>query len=358
MSMRMSIGVDVDDIVYYCVQHGCNLANEKYHWDVPLSIEEVTGWGKIGKRTDILLDYYSDPDFYRTQPIIPGAQEFILALQEFADVYFVTAVEPSVMGIRIQRLLQDFPSVPKENIIMSYNKSLIKLDILLDDNPNNITTSIANYPILFRRPWNQYLTGVLSVSSYAEFLSLVKKLMNPDIGRYNNGNHFFVFIGPSASGKTEIMNHLPYRKITSYTTRKKRSENEDEYHHITQDEFFRKIDEGFFFEYSSYADNLYGTSKDDVWQTIKEGHAMKAMDITGALKAKEVFGKDCVIVYVRRPEEHIIRSIIERNVPIEDKVNRIRSISQEVKNAQFADIVIDNSTSVENAIAQLKSMFH
>ena len=69
---RLSTALDVDDILMECTSYAIRLANEKYKFDPPLTIYEKDRWGKVGTRADSIYPYFSDPDFYRTQPVYEG----------------------------------------------------------------------------------------------------------------------------------------------------------------------------------------------------------------------------------------------------------------------------------------------
>ena len=74
---KLKVGIDVDDILFSCDQYAIDLANKEYGIEPPLSIEELDSWGKTGKRTDIIFDYFQKPDFFESQPLIAGAKDFI-----------------------------------------------------------------------------------------------------------------------------------------------------------------------------------------------------------------------------------------------------------------------------------------
>ena len=99
----------------------------------PIRIEDIKTWGGAERHGDERVALYSDPDFVSTQPITPGAQEFVKKLSEIADVFFITAVPAPVMSARAERLLKDFPEIPARNIMMGTRKDVISLDIMLDD---------------------------------------------------------------------------------------------------------------------------------------------------------------------------------------------------------------------------------
>ena len=150
MKKYFKIGLDVDDILFSCNEYAVSLANETYGFEPPMTVEEIRSWGKTGKRTDVLLDYYRREDFVRNQPLLPGAAEFVKELSRRAEVFFITALPPNLMGIRAARLMEAFPMVPGENIIMGFRKELMNVDMLLDDGGHNISASSSAYPVLMR----------------------------------------------------------------------------------------------------------------------------------------------------------------------------------------------------------------
>jgi hypothetical protein len=90
------------------------------------------------------------------------------------EVFICTAVPPEFMGIRAQRIMEEFPEIPADHIYMGARKDNIHTDIMFDDAMHNILNSSAKYPVLMRRPWNQEATGMLAVNYYDEFLKIVE----------------------------------------------------------------------------------------------------------------------------------------------------------------------------------------
>ena len=78
-----------------------------------------------------------------------------------------------------------------------------------------------------------------------------------------------ILVGPSASGKTELLKILirkyNMKKLVTYTTRPMRvgEVNGVDYHFISKNEFLEKENNNFFFETVMYNNNYYGTSKND-----------------------------------------------------------------------------------------------
>ena len=74
---RLSTALEVDDLLMECTAYAIRLANEKYHFDPPMTIYEKERWGLLGTRADSIYPYFSDPDFSRPQPVYAGAIEFV-----------------------------------------------------------------------------------------------------------------------------------------------------------------------------------------------------------------------------------------------------------------------------------------
>lgn len=78
-----------------------------------------------------------------------------------------------------------------------------------------------------------------------------------------------VIVGESASGKTTVAkyleNHYGYERIVTYTTRSPRDGEVDgvDYHFISDDEFDRLYEKGFFAETAMYNEWNYGSAKED-----------------------------------------------------------------------------------------------
>lgn len=351
---RMSTALDVDDLLMECIPYAIKLANEKYKFDPPLTIYEVNGWGKLGTRADVIFEYFDDPEFFRTQPVIKGAKEFVRKLSKMTEVFISTSIPPKFMGIRAERILEEFPEIPAEHIYMGSRKDKINVDILFDDGMHNVFRSNAAYPILMRRPWNQNATGMLAVNTYDEFLKLVEVITKS----YSNAPEklskeepgIVVLVGPSGSGKTKIAGRLlekcdNFEKLKSYTTKDPTSLKENEwYNYISLDEFHTMCSNDELFESTMYAGHGYGSKLTDVKEILEKGkHVVTAMDICGAMALKTNF-PHVITVYIKRDRRKLIESILKKNSSIDDKVNRLISIEDEKNNEDICDYVVSFDT--------------
>ena len=358
---RLSTALDIDDLLMECTAYAIRLANEKYHFDPPMTIHEKVRWGKMGTRADAIYPYFNDPEFYRTQPVYEGAKEFVRRLCQMTEVYICTAVPPQFMGIRAQRILEEFPEIPADHIYMGFKKDKIHTDILFDDAMHNILNSGAKYPILMRRPWNQEATGMLAVNNYAEFLKLVEVIAESysvsESATAQNPN-IVVLVGPSGSGKSKIAARLlkkapQFQKLVSYTTKDPTAvEENDWYNYVSLDTFHAMCDSGEMFQSTMYAGHGYGSRKADVEQILSQGkRVLTTMDICGAMALKTYF-KNVITIYIKRDKKALMANILKKNSSIEDKVNRLTAIEYEQQNANICDYVVDFEN-YDDAVAQL-----
>ena len=362
---RLSTALDVDDLLMECTAYAIRLANEKYKFDPPMTIYEKDRWGEVGTRIDTIYPYFNDAEFYRTQPVYEGAKEFVRKLSQMTEVFICTAVPPQFMGIRAQRIMEEFPEIPADHIYMGARKDNIHTDILFDDALHNILNSKAKYPILMRRPWNAESTGMLAVNHYDEFLKIVEVIAesyspkasaltpeNPDI---------VVLVGTSGSGKSKIANHFlsqtkNFEKLPSYTTNDPTAVEKNKwYNYVTVDEFRSMCDSGELLESTMYLGHGYGSKKSDVEKILSSGkRVITTMDICGAMSMKTHY-KNVTTIYIKRDKKALMSNILRKNSSIQDKVNRLCAIDYVDKNAALCDYVITFDT-YDEAVKQLKEI--
>lgn len=348
---RLTAALDIDDVLMECIPYAIKLANEKYKFDPPLTIYEVDRWGELGTRADVIFEFFRDPEFFRTQPAMKGARQFVKKLSQLCEVFVSTSVYPEFMGIRAQRIAEEFPEIPADHIYMGSRKDKIHVDILFDDGMHNVLRSNAQYPILMRRPWNQDATGVLAVNTYDEFLKLVEVIANSySINKEKKDLSqpgILVLVGPSGSGKAEVAKRLvkkgkgAFQKLISYTTDATVGIQGGEWYHYVSERAFHEMQEnGELFESTVYAGHHYGSCKKDVEDILAQGkHVLTVMDICGAMALKTHFS-NVTTVYLKRSKRDLVAAVLEKNLSNAEKTSRILALDAETRNADICDYTV------------------
>lgn len=336
--LRPKIGLDWDDVTAPFNSIAINMANEKYQFENPLKIEEITSWENTG-RTSVIKEFYQCEALYQRQIVTEKTKKCVRQLMKMADVYFITAVYPQFMGIRAAQILEAFPELPPENIILGNAKNLVQFDIILDDAIHNVLESPATYPVLMRKPWNWKMTGLLSVNNMSEFVHMVKQIINASMHRTYEIKvpSVLALVGPSGSGKSRIAQELRqgegFESPLTYCTKAS-----SKHKYLTEEEFAKQN----FFEKTRYAGIQYGTKKEDIQEVLDRGHfAVMPLDMCGAIAMKRHF--PTAIIYINKDKEYLIRDIIEEDYTTEEKTLRLLSIDAEKRNRAICDYVIDNT---------------
>lgn len=348
--LRPTIGLDWDDVTAPFNSLAIAMANEKYGITPPLVMEEIETWENVG-RTSVIKEFYHDEELYHRQTVSQKTRREVRKLMEIADVYIITAAYPKFMGIRAGQIVEAFPELPHENIILGNAKNLVHFDIILDDAIHNILETPATYPVLMRKPWNRKMTGLLSVNNMTEFVSLVKQIIRASHSKSGPiaVPSVLALVGPSGSGKTEIARELceDSRFVSPMTYCTKKSEK---HIYLTEEEFDRQQ----FFEMTMYAGVKYGTKKEEIEAVLSEGKfAVMPLDMCGAIAMKRHF--PTAIIYVSKDKEELIHSIVEEDAfSSEEKTLRILSIDAEKRNRKICDYEIDNRAN--NGTGQIRRL--
>ena len=147
-----------------------------------------------------------------------------------------------------------------------------------------------------------------------------------------------VLLGKTASGKDTILNELVkkynYRKMITYTTRPMRKgEIQDKtYHFISDEEFLKKKEEGFFLEYNEFntAEGVwrYGSAKEDYLNATNDTVIILTPSGLSALKvyiARQKADIDIIPIYIYANNNTIGKRLKKRGDKKEEADRRIKA---------------------------------
>lgn len=165
-----------------------------------------------------------------------------------------------------------------------------------------------------------------------------------------------ILMGPSASGKTEVAKILEkkynLKKVITHTTRTMRVNeiNDIDYHFVSKDKFIIMKNNNEFIETTTYNDNFYGTSKNEI-----NDNKCVILDPIGAKAFYNLNDNHIYIVYLKCDESIRINRMISRKDNIDIINKRIESDRITFNNTckTISNTIIDSSKYDLQSLADL-----
>ena len=173
-----------------------------------------------------------------------------------------------------------------------------------------------------------------------------------------------VISGPSGAGKGTICKALVERDknlfvSVSATTRAPRKGEIDgvNYHFLTKEDFFDKVNKGEFLEHAEVYGNHYGTLKSNIEELLEAGkNVILEIDIQGALSVKENT-KEGIFIFILPPSmEELKNRIVNRGSETKESLlKRFQSAYQEINYISRYNYAVVNDV-VEQAVERVENI--
>lgn len=175
-----------------------------------------------------------------------------------------------------------------------------------------------------------------------------------------------ILTAPSGAGKTTIAKWLlqEFPKIrfsVSATTRKPRKDETHgkDYFFLSEEEFDQKINQDKFLEWEQfYGKDKYGTLRSQVDKLMEKGYfPLLDIEVNGALNVKQMYGSDCVSIFIRPPSLKELKNRLEkRGTENDDSLStRLKRAEKELLYAEKFDYVVINDD-LETAKKQIHTI--
>jgi len=174
-----------------------------------------------------------------------------------------------------------------------------------------------------------------------------------------------VISAPSGAGKDTVVKELMKRdgnnlwvsvSATSRAPREGEKEGVD-YYYLSKEEFEKKIEEGFFIEYTNYAGNYYGTPKKYIKDKIDQGiDVILIIEIEGASNIKKLV-PEAIFIFIMPPSlKELVRRLKNRGTETNEKImKRFHEAYKEVNDVSKYNYVVVNDK-LEEAVDKVESI--
>ncbi len=173
-----------------------------------------------------------------------------------------------------------------------------------------------------------------------------------------------VISSPSGAGKSSIVKALLERNnnlwlSVSTTTRAIRPGEKEgvNYNYVDKEDFLKKIDEGYFLEYTNYAGNYYGTPKKFIKEKIEHGtDVILEIEIEGAANIKKLI-PEAIFIFILPPSlKVLLKRLKNRNTDSNEKIiERFHQTYKELNEVTKYNYVVVNDV-LEDAINKVESI--
>ena len=172
---RKRICVDMDEVMADAIAEHLIRYNRDHN--VNLTKEDLRGkrfWQVVpAPHHDALDDYLRAEDFFANLDVMPDAPRVLAEMQRHYEIFIASAAMevPSSFNPKFRWLQRHFPTLPHTHIVFCGDKSILRADYLIDDNPRQLA-AFSGEGILYDAPHNAAVTGYTRVHNWLEIESL------------------------------------------------------------------------------------------------------------------------------------------------------------------------------------------
>jgi 5'-nucleotidase len=165
------ICVDMDEVMADTLAEHLRRYNQAFDEDV--SLEDLAGKGlwEIAPtdRQEQLRAFLDAEDFFEDLPLMPDAQPVMKELACRFEIFIATQAMavPNSLGPKYRWLQRHFPFVPPTHYVFCGDKSILRADYLVDDQPRNLER-FEGQGLLYAAPHNLAVKGYVRVENWQE----------------------------------------------------------------------------------------------------------------------------------------------------------------------------------------------
>ena len=152
---------------------GEHIVRYNTHFGERITVADLEGkwlWEVVSTdRHEVLEAYLRSDDFFDVLEVMPESQRVIGRLQQSYEVFIATAAMeiPTSFQSKYRWLAKHFPFIPASHIVYCGDKSILRADYLIDDNPRQLRRFLGE-GILYSSPHNVAVKGFRRVHNWLD----------------------------------------------------------------------------------------------------------------------------------------------------------------------------------------------
>ena len=179
----IKIAIDFDSTLFPTLEKVLEFYNKQHNTNIELS--QVTTYNLYDsfetEVADELIELFVEKEIYDyLQPYKGAIRTVKMLIEQGHEIYIATSTDVRNMEWKEQLLQKYFPFIPKNNLIRIYNKALLNVDVMIEDNLENLTKTLADR-ICFNQPWNinedkDYVYGIYRIHHWGEVINIINDI--------------------------------------------------------------------------------------------------------------------------------------------------------------------------------------
>jgi 5'(3')-deoxyribonucleotidase len=167
----LRICVDMDEVMADTLAEYIRRYNLAFDEDVTPQDLAGKGLWEIAPqdRQQQLRAFLDAEDFFEDLDLMPGSQDVLQQLSSRFEIFIATQAMavPNSLGPKFRWLQRHFPFIPPSHYVFCGDKSILRADYLIDDQPKNILR-FQGQGLLYTAPHNLASTGFVRVNNWEE----------------------------------------------------------------------------------------------------------------------------------------------------------------------------------------------
>ena len=175
--MITKVGIDIDNTIWDLVSPWLEWYNILYLDDIKYEqINEYNFFGMTTKATKKeMFDILHTPEFW---DYVKPFEDSYSALKKFNnefELYIVTKTSYKTPSKKFDNFFTYFPFLSEKQLVNTSNKSLLNIDVLIDDYVKNLGNN-TKYNFLINTPYNKKYSNYLKVKNLSEAYDIINFL--------------------------------------------------------------------------------------------------------------------------------------------------------------------------------------